>query len=489
MKAEKIISPNQYGFLQLLANVLFILIWFFSNEGLSFWDDFTYLNFAHEINQGVFEITTNHFTSRVGLIYPTAWVIDVLGTNEYSMVVFPLICGLGLINGFFFLGRRINYWIGLTGGLMIICDYHMINFAIHLFPELPLTLSIFIFFVGYYLILKKDADYRLTAFVCALTLFGAFLIKTTVFLLIPLIVFLFINDRIQKRNRGFWLIFVTLSALFFTLHGLWYLELKGSFMYRFQNIADNHVATVKTFFDKDNLLWKRLTYLPLLTFTKGGYFIPLLIALPSMILLKRKNFSLKDADHFWPVASLILILSYWFFSTNWRYYSPLPLETRHIAFFIPVFSMSAATFWPKHKWFVFMERKWVVVLVLLAFLSIPAYTISKSNNKRFAEEQEIIEAYFVFNKISQTIITDGLTSYGYPYFYGFTEVGDKYLWFSEMDLDEVRQGDFVLENRAYFNQEYNDDQNFGVLMSWISEKGWKLQLLEEKKGVKLYRIE
>ena len=51
-----------------------------------------------------------------------------------------------------------------------------------------------------------------------------------------------------------------------------------------------------------------------------------------------------------------------------------------------------------------------------------------------------------------------------------------------MDLDEVRQGDFVLENRAYFNQEYNDDQNFGVLMSWISEKGWKFHLLEEKKG-------
>jgi hypothetical protein len=58
-----------------------------------------------------------------------------------------------------------------------------------------------------------------------------------------------------------------------------------------------------------------------------------------------------------------------------------------------------------------------------------------------------------------------------------------------MDLDEVRQGDFVLENRAYFNQEYNDEQNFGVLLSWISEQGWQLRLLEDKRGVKLYRIE
>jgi hypothetical protein len=151
--------------------------------------------------------------------------------------------------------------------------------------------------------------------------------------------------------------------------------------------------------------------------------------------------------------------------------------------------MSAVTFWPKHKWFVLAEKKWAVALVLLAFFTIPAYTISKSKNKGFDQEKEIIEEYFVFNRISQTVITDGLTSYGYSYFYDFTEAGDKYLWFSEMDLDEVRQGDFVLENRAYFNQEYNDDQNFGVLLSWISEQGWQLHLLEDKKGVKLYRIE
>jgi hypothetical protein len=489
MNAEKIISPQQYSYLQLLANGLFIVIWFFANEGLSFWDDYTYLSFANEINQGTFQITTNHFTSRIGLIYPTAWLINIFGINQYSMVILPLLSGVGLINVFFFLGRRLNYWIGLIGGLLIICDYHMITFAIHLFPELPLTFCVFVFMVGYYLILKREGDYRLTAFLCALALFGAFLIKTTVFLLIPLLAFLFINDRIQRRNRGFWLIFISLSVLFFVLHGLWYLEEKGSFMFRFENIANNHVATVKTFFDKESLLWRRLTYLPLSTFTKGGYFIPLLLALPAILLLKIKNFSLSVAEHFWPVSSLILILSYWFFSTNWRYYSPLPLETRHIAFFIPVFIMAAATFWPDHKWFEAVRKKWFVIVCLIAFSSIPVYTIIKSSARGFAEEERLLKQELVMDDTNQRVITDGLNSYGYPYFYDFETTGDEYFWFSEIDFNQIREGDYLLENKAYFNQEYNDDQNFGLLQNWISEKGWALTLIDKKGSVSLYRIQ
>jgi hypothetical protein len=47
----------------------------------------------------------------------------------------------------------------------------------------------------------------------------------------------------------------------------------------------------------------------------------------------------------------------------------------------------------------------------------------------------------------------------------------------------------VLENRAYFNQEYNDDQNFGVLQSWLSENGWELKLVEREGEVNLYLIQ
>ena len=259
-------------------------------------------------------------------------------------------------------------------------------------------------------------------------------------------------------------------------------------MYRFENIANNHVATVKTFFDKESLLWKRLTYLPLITFTKGGYFIPLLLALPAIIGLKRKDFNLKQADKFWPIASLILMPSYWFFSTNWRYYSPLPLETRHIAFFIPAFIMTAVTFWPQHLWFELLKHKAVVIAVVLGFLLIPAYTIYKSGNRGFKAEQSIVQQYLVEDKTAQTVITDGLNSYGYPYFYNFNQIEDEYLWFSEMDFSQIEVGDYVLLNEAYFNEEYNDTANFAAFKKAVAEKQWRLDLIEEKGRVKLYRI-
>lgn len=489
MIAEKIFSPRQYNLIQLAANLLLILIWFLSNEGLLFWDDFSYLNFAHQLNEGTFEITSNHFTSRVGVIYPTAWVINLLGINAYSMAVFPLLCALGLLNLFFFLGRLVNYWIGILGAFLLICDYHIINFAIHLFPEMPLALCVFGFLCGYYLLLKGEIDHRMAGLVCSLALLGAFLIKTTVFLLIPLIAFMFVNDRLQRRNRGFWLVFVTLSALVFVLHGLWYLEEKGSFFFRFKNIADNHVATVKTFFDKEELLWRRLTYLPLLTFTKGGFFIPLLVALPSILNLRKRSFSIQKAEQLWPVASLILIVSFWFFSTSWRYYSPLPLETRHIMFFVPVLIMAGITYWLGHPWFNWFGKKFVWLTGGLCLLAIPVFTIVKSGKRGFKDEEKLVRNFLVSNNSPQTIIADGLTSYGFPFFYYFRNVEDNYVWFSEMGNYSPQKGDYLLENKAYFNKEYEDGENYEQVKSKAKSLGLKLELISKEGHVKLFQFQ
>ena len=257
---------------------------------------------------------------------------------------------------------------------MIVCDYQLINFENHLFPELPLTLCVFVFLMSYYLLLRNEIVPRYAGFFAALALLGAFLIKTTVILLLPLIVFLFINDRRQKRHGSFWLVFVTLGVFFLLINGFWYQEVKGSFFYRFQNIANNHVATPKTFFDKGSIeIIKRLTYLPLLGFLKGGFFIPLMAALPALFGLKKKSFKLEKPEAFWPVASLFLLLSFWFMSTNWEYYSPLPTENRHIVFLIPVFIMTAATFWPKLHLFEWFHQNKLVVIGLVALFTIPIY--------------------------------------------------------------------------------------------------------------------
>ena len=495
MIPENVISTRWYTRFILIANVLFIAIWYLSNQGLSFWDDFSYLNFANELNQGRFEITDNHFTSRITLIYPVAYVIKYLGINQYTMVVYPLICGLFLLNLFGWLGHRINRWIGVIGGLLILCDYHLIYFSNHLFPELPLALFVFLCLMGYYLVLKNEMVARMAGLLSALALFAAFLTKTTVVLLLPLLLYLFVNDRLRKRHGSFWLVFVSLSIFFFLLNGFWYMEVKGNFFYRFQNIANNHVPTAKTFFDKDGAaILARLTYLPLLGFLKGGFFIPLLLALPVVFKLKKASFKLAKAEDLWPVALLFLLAAFWFFSTSWRYYSPLPTENRHIVYFIPIMIMCAATFWPFTKPFTLLKKKGLAVALILTFLAIPVYAVLKSGRKQFKEEESLVKEYLVADPATQLVIADGLTTYGHAYFYDFASVEDEYMWFSEPNkalleryMNEADKQVYLLINEAYFNAEYNDQPNLERLIKQL-DIDLEAQVIASRGAVRLVKV-
>ncbi len=478
MIPEKVISVQLYNRLWLGYSFLFIMLWHYASQGLSFWDDFSYLSLANDINTGEFEITTNHFTSRITLLYPVAFFIKYLGINEYGVTIFPLLCGLALLNLILWMGHSINRWIGIIGGAFFVCDYHMIYFSNHLFPELPMALLIFLVIMSYYLVLKGEMVPRMAGLIAALGLFGAFLTKTTVVLILPLLLFLFILDRRRRHNGSFWLVFISLSIFFFFINGFWYLEVKGSFFYRFQNIADNHVATAKSFFDKGaGTILARLTYLPLLGFLKGGFFIPLLLSLPAMVKLKRAHFMLEKAEHLWPVASLFLIVAFWFFSTSWRYYSPLPTDPRHIVFFIPVFIMTAATFWPEQKQFVLLKKKSLRFAAVLFALAIPAYALFSVDKKNFWDEEKLVEQFLVGDERAQIVITDGLTTYGYSYYYQFQNTSDEYYWFSELteaQLDAILAEErpiYLLINSAFFHEGYNDTKNLDQVKASIAERG------------------
>jgi len=465
------------------------VIWYLANDGLAFWDDYTYLKFANDVNQGRFQISTNHFTSRLGMIYPVAWLTQVFGNSAYTAALYPLICSLTLLALVFWYGNRYGHWIGVIGALMILVDYHTLTFTTHLFPEMPMVLCVFGALLCYDTVNRREGDYRLLGLLMSLLLLAAFLIKTSVFICVPFFLFLFVNDFRRGRNKPFWIISAFLIVFFFLLHGLWYQETFGDFWFRFNNISNNHEATVKTFFDKPSSdLLKRLTYLPLLGFTKGGFFIPLLFGLPALLSLKRKDWSLNDPQKLWAVAAVLIITSWWFISTNWKYYSPMPTDTRHITFVIPLLIMAGAHWWIKKDVFVKLllsQLKWALVLGLL---SIPFYKITKAGDRSFKPLSEIVEDQFVSNDVSETIITDGLLSYGHPYFYDFDESEDTYVWWVEMDFESVKIGDYLLVNSGVLNTRYEEPGYLQLLRNSVMAKNLDLVEIEKKGRVSLYRI-
>lgn len=488
MISQKFIDSRTYRFLQIAMNLAFLLIWYFANNGLAFWDDFSYLNLAHQINEGSFEITNNHFTSRIGILYPVAWGIKTLGVNQFTITVFPLVCGLILMNLFFWVGHKYNHWIGLMAAFLLLVDYHTITFVTHLFPEVPMALSVFGALLCYDFVNRREGDHRLLALLMVLLLFGGFLIKTSVFIVGPLFAFLLINDFRRRRNKGFWYISSTLIVFFFLVYGFWYKEMFGDFFYRFNNISDNHEPTVKTFFDKGDVdIFKRLTYLPLLGFLRGGFFIPLGFAIPGLISLKKKDWSIDKPEKLWAVSTVWILASWWFISTNWKYYSPMPVDTRHITFLIPIMLMAGAFFWSDHKWFIKIKESWLKWAIMALLLTIPIYKILVSSDKNFSSLEGYIESYFAENDQADRIFTDGLISYGYPYFYNLQDTEDRYIWFSEMDGEAIQLGDFLLVNEPYLNERYNDNANLKKFRKTVEERGWKLESVS-RGGVQVFRV-
>ena len=483
------IAQRHYRVFQLVVFLAFIAIWYLANDGLAFWDDYTYLRFANDVNQESFNITNNHFTSRLGMIYPVAWLIKIVGNSTYAAALYPLLCSLILLALIFWLGNRQGHWIGIVGALMILVDYHILTFSTHLFPEMPLALFVFGALICYDTVNKREGDYRLLALLMCLLLLAAFLIKTSIFICIPLFLFLFLNDLRQSKNKSFWIISSALLVFFFLLHGFWYQETFGDFWYRFNNISDNHQATEKTYFDKPSTeIFKRLTYLPLVGFTKGGFFIPLLFGAPAFLSLKRKDWSLNNSNNIWAISAILIIASWWFISTNWRYYSPMPTDTRHITFVIPLLIMAGAYWWIEKgifKKLLQSQLKWVVVLALMA---IPVYKITKAGDRSFKELSQVVNEQFVSDEQPQKIITDGLLSYGYSFFYDFKNTQDVYDWWVELDFESVRVGDYLLVNSGVLNDRYEEPGYLQLLKNSIAIKGLNLEELDANGKITLYRI-
>ena len=174
------IEQRQYKIYQSVIFILFLVGWYLSNDGLAFWDDYTYLNFANEVNQETFKITNNHFTSRVGMIYPVAWIIKVFGISAQTAAIFPLVCTLATLMLIFWIGNKIGHWIGIIAALMLVVDYHTLTFSTHLFPEMPMALCVFGALLCYDTVNRREGDYRLLGLLMSLLLLVAFLIKTSI---------------------------------------------------------------------------------------------------------------------------------------------------------------------------------------------------------------------------------------------------------------------------------------------------------------------
>ncbi len=214
----------------ILAFAILLRIYFFS--GIVCLDDFAYAENAYRLlHSGNYFNQISQYTTRIGLVFPVALFQASFGMNEWSLVLFSLICSVGTIFVVYLIGCQLfNKKVGLIAAFLLsFLPQHAI-LSTELLPD-----SIVPFFVAlaFYLLLKQekvnsDRIKYILCMLCGFFLFWAFQVReiSIVFFLVCLI-YAILQRKIKLRYVSILLSFLVFTLLLY----LFYLE-KGNFLWQ-----------------------------------------------------------------------------------------------------------------------------------------------------------------------------------------------------------------------------------------------------------------
>ena len=336
-----------------LLGIFIIIFAILSFDGYFFYDDCDYINYAHQVTIGKFQILGNIFPHRLGIILPLSALYKVFGFSDALTVALPLICMLACLwaLGRFFIRKNpiLSVWVCIFFSL----DFYTIFFANKVYPDVLLT----VFVLGAVLVLfRRDNNKVLSSILFVLFNFLALISKELIIYLLPFYVFIFVQDMSQKHHFEFWkwsiiLGFFVLLAYF----GAYYYH-TGDFFYRFRSIENGRYEAVSSYFDKPfSVLLARLTYEPIIMFITGTTMIVFAGALPSFWRVFREIFDkttpnpslgrrgafLPAVENYFTWLCVSILACFWFGSTSFEVYNPIGLFPRMILFVVPFLAVLA----------------------------------------------------------------------------------------------------------------------------------------------------
>ncbi len=183
-------------------------------------------------------------------------------------------------------------------------------------------------------------------------------------LLAPLPALLFFMDLRERKRLHFYYYFGGISLVLVFLYLGYYQWQFGDWLFRFKTIENGDYISAYSYYDKDlPTLYKRLTYEPILDLIRRTYWLWLTLSIP------RIYFGVKNKDEVGLAFGLCLtclLVGFWWMTTPFQFYSPLPMNPRHLIILIPPLSVCIALGF--RHWHNAIEWKMALAL-LLAFAS------------------------------------------------------------------------------------------------------------------------
>lgn len=472
------------------------------------YDDMEYARLAYNLTHGIFDFN-NHFSYRLPLIFLTALSYSLFGVSDFASSLPPLIITVSILVVVFFALRDYGN-LSLCAGLALTTfSRWFIFYSDKLMPDIYLAFSVILslFIIHKYKFGSNKNHPVLYSLLFVLSLFFGFIAKETIILILPLLLYFFIADLINKRDIKFWIYSSIIGIILLFSYFLIIWILTGDLSKRFEAISQNKYLNLCSY-DKQPFreLLKRITYGFFGLSIAREMFTGFVFVIAFMIQKKFKGIlSINNSFSFYLVSSVLLILSSNFMTISMISYVPMCLDPRHYLFLIPVVSIPAAIIISENVKtkqyaiqillilivvttlsFLQIKSSWKLYLLLtvlfglysllpkndkfqlifitaftLALMAVPLNMVKYANKINYPKQKEIVYQYIINKNKDNYIITNAVQKNLGDYYNSYNKKSNfRFVSFREFNPDTLVNKKKLLFLNGYTqylsNLDYND---------------------------------
>lgn len=330
----------------LLAVVVVVCYRLLGYTGHFGYDDMQYAEIAAGMLRGDVDYD-DHFSFRTTVTGATTLSYKLFGINDIASSLPAMAMTMLALFAVYWVLRKRGFWPTAIGLALVVTSHWFLFYSNKLMPDVyvaAFSMMAACIYYHYRYRSERHAGWQAAAFAMALLL--GFASKGTVVLLLPWLLYLFLTDCLRRKQPKFWLYAIGFGAVFLAVYFACTKALTGDFLYRFKSIAQNSYLN-RCSYDEQPLgvLMKRLFFDFFDMTINSGMAVPLAFVATSFVSRRwRRMFALPDAESYFAVSALVLLLSGNFMTISATSYVPMCIDPRHYLFLIPIAATAAALF-------------------------------------------------------------------------------------------------------------------------------------------------
>ncbi len=356
----------------LLLIIVIVFNHFFGYVGHYGWDDMEYARLAKDWADGNFDLSLNHFTYRWTIIGFTGLSYKFFGMSDFASALPSMIVTAFSLGIIFWITRKMSNMVSIIAMSLFVLNQWTLFYSDKIMPDSYVALGILgAFATIWHYRFEKLGKYTIPhAFVFAGFLLFAFISKETVFLIVPVLLFVFISDVWQKRNIKFWIYSIIAGTIFLVCYFLLLKIKTGTPWIRFEAISQNsYINPCRYDLLPLNELLSRISYKLFIEFIKQIMITGVIFIIPVIISVRFKEWlRMPCQESFFIAIAVLAVISGNFMTTSYSAYVPMCLDVRHYLFVSPLIAIAAAPI--ILKFFQLRENRYYLIGTVLIFLAI-----------------------------------------------------------------------------------------------------------------------